>query len=281
MSTRKIRCTDCGEAVPYGRLSCPSCGTLLASVAGGVRSVPAADVVVAPVRPSEEPTGTASSVPMPTLMPRPHTPTLSAVATGRTGAASTLVPATVVRSMPAGAFVPSTGGAAVATWPGTAPSAPAQDARDDAPAVPTPGFAARWDIARLGEGLDWAAAIGSGFVAIGMLLPWSASVIGSGQVSGYFDTWGIAGPAHVLVLVWALVVLGLSLVPNPVPAWIRTGLAGLTLGVFALGLVWPYLIGPLGGQVGVIAMTIGAFVLIPTGVIADWHSRHGSEDPAV
>ena len=40
-TTRKIRCTDCGEAVPYGRLSCPSCGTLLASVAGGV--APCAD----------------------------------------------------------------------------------------------------------------------------------------------------------------------------------------------------------------------------------------------
>ena len=37
MPERAIVCPGCGEAVPYGRLSCPECGTLLASVAGGVR----------------------------------------------------------------------------------------------------------------------------------------------------------------------------------------------------------------------------------------------------
>ena len=37
MTERAIVCPGCGEAVPYGRLSCPECGTLLASVAGGVR----------------------------------------------------------------------------------------------------------------------------------------------------------------------------------------------------------------------------------------------------
>ena len=37
MTTKTIVCADCGAAVPYGRLSCPACGALLASVAGGPR----------------------------------------------------------------------------------------------------------------------------------------------------------------------------------------------------------------------------------------------------
>ncbi|HEX6868089.1 MAG TPA: hypothetical protein VF119_04745, partial [Candidatus Limnocylindrales bacterium] len=35
MTTKTIDCAECGESVPYGRLSCPSCGSLLASVTGG------------------------------------------------------------------------------------------------------------------------------------------------------------------------------------------------------------------------------------------------------
>lgn len=32
-----IVCPECGQAVPYGRLTCPACGTLLAAVSGGAR----------------------------------------------------------------------------------------------------------------------------------------------------------------------------------------------------------------------------------------------------
>ena len=46
MKTKTIDCVECGEKVSYGRLSCPACGALLASVAGG----PARPVLeVAPV----------------------------------------------------------------------------------------------------------------------------------------------------------------------------------------------------------------------------------------
>ena len=38
MSPQSIVCTTCDAAVPYGRLSCPACGELLASVAGAARS---------------------------------------------------------------------------------------------------------------------------------------------------------------------------------------------------------------------------------------------------
>ncbi|HUP54914.1 MAG TPA: hypothetical protein VM408_05360 [Methylomirabilota bacterium] len=39
MSSKAIVCTACGAAVSYGRLSCPACGELLASVAGAARTV--------------------------------------------------------------------------------------------------------------------------------------------------------------------------------------------------------------------------------------------------
>jgi hypothetical protein len=48
MKMKTIDCVDCGEAVPYGRLSCPACGTLLASVTGG-RSKAARTAHVPPV----------------------------------------------------------------------------------------------------------------------------------------------------------------------------------------------------------------------------------------
>jgi len=37
MSSKAIICAACSAAVPYGRLSCPSCGELLASVVGAPR----------------------------------------------------------------------------------------------------------------------------------------------------------------------------------------------------------------------------------------------------
>jgi hypothetical protein len=47
MVTRTVVCPDCGETVPYGRLSCPACGSLLAAVAGAPRrSEPLAAVAV-------------------------------------------------------------------------------------------------------------------------------------------------------------------------------------------------------------------------------------------
>src|SRR5215207_235942 len=37
MSPQSIICAACDASVPYGRLSCPACGELLASVAGAAR----------------------------------------------------------------------------------------------------------------------------------------------------------------------------------------------------------------------------------------------------
>jgi hypothetical protein len=39
LATRRVVCPECAGTVPYGRLSCPACGTLLASVAGSTHRV--------------------------------------------------------------------------------------------------------------------------------------------------------------------------------------------------------------------------------------------------
>ena len=48
MTSRTMDCIDCGELLPYGRLSCPACGALLASVAGANRGPARVTVVSAP-----------------------------------------------------------------------------------------------------------------------------------------------------------------------------------------------------------------------------------------
>lgn len=312
MSTaRKIRCTDCGEAVPYGRLSCPSCGTLLASVAGGVRHAPTPAVVAStPIdgnAASPGPGGAAvaaTPADAPTLRPRPSKPTPSRPAAERSAAQLTLAPTSVVRSVTAGAgaFIPAAAGATAGGATGGGWAAHVNSGRSTAVAVerpeadepgpepepeggpgftlPRPSLDLQLDHARLDAGLEWAAALGGGLLAIAMLLPWSRSVIGSSGI-GYFDSWGLAGPGHFLLLLGSLAVLVLAVLPTKIPTWISRGLSPLILGVFALGLTWPYAIGPLGGGIGVILTLIGALVLIVTGVVGDWHTRHAPDEPPV
>ena len=94
-------------------------------------------------------------------------------------------------------------------------------------------------------------------------------VIGSTDLTSYFGKWGLSGPAHILVLVAAVAIAVLAAVPNKVPAWLRSGVGGLFLGVFVLGLVWPYVIGPLGASIGSLMDLVGAVVLIVAGVLGD------------
>ena len=37
MMSKTFDCVECGASAPYGRLSCPSCGALLASVTGALK----------------------------------------------------------------------------------------------------------------------------------------------------------------------------------------------------------------------------------------------------
>ena len=62
--TKTFDCVECGASAPYGRLSCPSCGALLASVTGGRRSA----VRVAQVE-AEPESPVAAAAPVASLAP--------------------------------------------------------------------------------------------------------------------------------------------------------------------------------------------------------------------
>jgi hypothetical protein len=116
--------------------------------------------------------------------------------------------------------------------------------------------------------------------AVGFVLPWGISVIGGSGV-GYFDRWGLAGPFHPFVVLGLLGILGLALVRNPIPLWIRVGVTGLALGALLLGLVWPYLFYLPGTGPGVLVVAVGAIILLVAGIIALVADRHETEDGVV
>src|SRR4249919_1938288 len=64
MMSKTFDCAECGASAPYGRLSCPSCGALLASVTGALKpALRATDVKAQPDRRSEsEPIAATGSV---------------------------------------------------------------------------------------------------------------------------------------------------------------------------------------------------------------------------
>jgi hypothetical protein len=136
------------------------------------------------------------------------------------------------------------------------------------------------DPARLTEFIGWLAVAGAAIAAVGFVLPWGISVIGATGVD-YFDRWGMAGPFHPLVVIGVLAVLGLALVPNPIPLWVRVGLPGVGLGALLLGLVWPYLLYLPGTGPGVAVVAIGSVILVVAGIAALVADRHAPEDRGV
>ena len=102
---------------------------------------------------------------------------------------------------------------------------------------------------------------------LGFLLPWSRVVIGASTIGGYFDGWGLASPTHLLVFVGLLGVLALALRRGPLSPWISSGILGLVFGGLLFGLAWPYLVGPLGADVGLTLTALGAVALLIGGVV--------------
>jgi hypothetical protein len=346
MATQSIICGTCATAVPNGRLSCPSCGELLASVAHARRAAtseapravpgvlyevapapaeagddgrlppqsaprdidselpwmsdPTAGDADAPEAPDEDPSTpddddnegdddddvpvpagatwglpgmSLTGSPTPSYMPRPGLgPVAPAVAFAGPGAYVPPMPMSVVAAGPA---MPAR------EWAGHAPEPPPPAQEPPKPAEEVdPLEAAAERRARFAEFVGWLSVAGAAFSAVGFLLPWGMVMIGSSGV-GYFDRWGLAGPAHVVVAVGLLAILALAFVTNPVPVWIRTGVAGLGLGALLFGLVWPYLIGPLGSGPGVLIVAVGAVALAASGILALVADRHVVVEPAV
>ena len=290
MTTKTIDCIDCGASVPYGRLSCPACGGLLASV--GSRPAVAIEATTGPERaPEPEPEPlllpdddvrpaadwAATEDPTPVLAARPYQhhladePADGVAVTPRSSAyrPPTLTLSSVVAAGP--------------DW--SAPNAGA------APPVPEPAASGTaslvrsrigpLDPARLAEIAGWFAIVGATMAVLGFLLPWSAVVIGGRSGAGYVDTWGLASPTHLVVLAATMLILALGVLQTAVPIWLRSGVLPLGLGSLLIGLAWPYQVGPLDADVGVLVVTLGGLALVIGGVVAIWATRHVEVGPAV
>ena len=372
-----IACNGCGAPVPYGRLSCPECGELLASVAGvGRRTSTAAamgapavgvatDATIAPeptapvggslldddlgletLLPTEEertiaasnealfptstsaygastamvgtsaavqpplewPTAAPTPAEWPTAAPPPAAPapipaTAVAPPTSEPPISESGPPILASAGPPPGAYVPPVlqpagpaaparawaghgNGVAGATATGVGATAAPMAAgvlADSAPAATgtgtdDPSLAATL---RSIEFVRWLAIAGAALGLVGFLLPWSSiSVIGAEGI-GYFDRWGFAGPWHVLVFAGLLGMLVAAILRDRVPIWAGIGLPGLGLGALLVGLVWPYLVGPLGGSLGAMAVALGATMLVGAGIAAIIVDRHARGDRSV
>jgi hypothetical protein len=377
MTAQSIVCGTCAASVPYGRLSCPNCGELLASVAGarrgGARSAASKgvaasksagskrgaaapevlyDVAAAPstalvegplaaddaarepetawpaaanlddaplelghygngveddedleglIRDDDdavevEPTTTAGHAwavagasltgpTTPAYMPRPTYSRTPAEAVAAEAAAPP-APAPAMLEDPPGAYVPPLPVVSIPAGPAVPARAWAGQGNGTHPDADHASSSTKaagdrlMDASRLAEFVGSVSVAGSALAAVGFLLPWASVMIGSDGV-GYFDRWGLAGPAHILVVLAILGILVLAVVRNPIPTWIRTGLAGLGVGALLLGLTWPYLLGPLDAAPGVLIAAIGAIALIGSGLLALVTDRHAEADRAV
>jgi hypothetical protein len=125
----------------------------------------------------------------------------------------------------------------------------------------------------------WLVAAGSAAAVAGFLLPWS-NIIPFTSGFGYLDRWGLATPSHLLILLLTAFTLALSVLPNRVPVWIRSGVLGLVLGGLLLGVVWPYLLDGFGALLGALAEVTGALLMIVGGILAV-RDRHAEDETGV
>lgn len=286
MAVQSVMCGSCGAGVPYGRLSCPSCGDLLASVAGGrrptfaVTSVTSADTddlgglvddLEAEADSAFDPP-TARATVVPTSLPAAPPPPGSYIPPRPTPVAP-MAPAMAAApalstGMPAGPAAPAR------AWAGRSADG-ADVTATDGPA--SSGEASRpFDTARVTEAAGWLAIGGAALAGLGFLMPWSVVVIGS-PGTDYFDRWGLAGPGHLVIalaLVAIVAINALDQVTSRIPLWLRAGIPGLGFGALLLGLVWPYVIGPLGADPGAVVVTVGALVLVVAGIVGIAADRH-------
>lgn len=269
MATKVVVCPECSQLVAYGRLSCPSCGAMLASVEGAERA--------------ERPTVVPGIVEPPKLIPEIQA-TADAAATPVTGKPRVAAP-TAGRAAATPAKPATRNGGGFRTPEEILGIPPAKASKP-----PRPGQASLFaDLpfdapASLG---GWLIALGSGLGVVGFLLPWADRMNLALPASGYFGSWGLAGPGHGFALVAALITFALAILPTPVPAWVReTTLTPIVAGIL-LGLAWPYLLGVVQPQIGVFVTTLAA-VLMAAGIVVaqrplrrPQRSRHDSPPPSV
>ena len=133
----------------------------------------------------------------------------------------------------------------------------------------------RIDRDRVEEAADAMMLVGAFGLVLAFLAPWARVVIGS-RGTGYMDTWGLAGSGHIALFLLILAVLGLAVFQNPIGRWLRTGVLGIALGSFVLGLAWPYVVGPLGAGPGALLAWVWALVMFIAGAISLLVLRHAA-----
>ena len=253
MATTTIVCNACGAGVPNGRLACPECGELLASVAGARWNDGPMSTTASTAQPA--PTGATAFTPGAYVPP-----------------VATPVPAlSIAAPAPAREWAGTDGLPTIDGARGSAPGGKVASAKADKTTA---------ELSKVDEFIGWLSVAGAALAAVGFILPWSNSVIGATGI-GYFDRWGLAGPGHIAIVVALLALLGLGVVRTPVPAWLRLGIPGVGLGALLVGLAWPYLVGPLGIQAGLLAVVIGAGLILVAGILAIASDRHADSTRAV
>jgi hypothetical protein len=133
----------------------------------------------------------------------------------------------------------------------------------------------RIDRDRVEEAADAMMLVGTFGLVLAFLAPWARVVIGS-RGTGYMDSWGLAGSGHIALFLLALAVLGLAVVQNPIGRWLRTGVLGIALGSFVLGLAWPYVVGPLGAGPGALLAWVSGLVMFIAGAVSLLVLRHAA-----
>ena len=136
------------------------------------------------------------------------------------------------------------------------------------------------DPARFVEIAGWFIVVGATMSLLGFLLPWSRVVIGARTevATSTAGGWPVRPTSSSSSACYG---------PRPGhPSAGRPGLdlvgdPGSRLGGLLLGLAWPYLVGPLGADVGLTMITLGGVALLIGGVLALWATRHVEAEPLV
>jgi hypothetical protein len=307
-------CPSCSDSVPPGRLSCPHCGAVLAAVARRVEVGAPTDARGAAEEPAPEHEAPATAreaqatdegwdaepddpaspnrvEPVPEVPAEAvHSPWPVAP---EAEAPPTTAPGAYVAPVSAPPPEPPSPAPTAAAEPVDVPPAPILPRALDpvaaaagegvvaaAPPTARGGFGRiampRIVRERVEETADALMLVGSLGLVLSFLAPWADVVIGSRGRGGYLDTWGLAGSGHLPLFLVALGALSLAAFKNPIGRWLRTGVAGVALGGFVMGLAWPYVVGPLGAGPGALLAWVSGVVLFVAGIVSLLVLRHAA-----
>ena len=267
----------------------------------GAADVPSAARPATPKRPPDaRPVGAETA-----SMPAPTPPAILHEWSGPLPPAGLPLPPVGVRLPPAGVPLPAsatfeTGAPFAAVAAGDAlagngsgassqwmQAAPAKDA-----GTPKPGQASLLADLPIDAPEDlpgWLVAIGSALVIVSFFLPWSTAgrtLIGDTTLElnpGYIDSWGLAIPSSLLLVLIGLAMLVLTIWPNRIPGWIRGGVMPIVCGGLFLGIDWTYTStsSTFGGGIGLVVLLAGAAFLVAGGSLEVRPRRHGPSEPGV